>query len=89
MGLAKLQVGEKTRSAHLQVVPTKKSKILKCFLCDGSHEVRVCPQKAALTALQALVQEEQGVDSKRHDEVPEGTRVGNRAGSSRSHGTRG
>ena len=63
---------DKRGSTCLKVVPIKKSKILKCFLCCGTHKVRECPQTAALTALQAQVQEEQGVGSKRHCEVPKG-----------------
>ena len=68
-------------------VPTKRSKILKCFLCDGPHKVKDCPQKAALAALQEQVQEEQA-GSMRQGEVPKGTRSGDRAGDSRSHAAR-
>ena len=43
----------KKRPAHLHMsssshVPTKRSKILKCYLCQGPHKMKECPQKAAL-----------------------------------------
>ena len=81
IGKAKSGGEDKRRSTHLQVssssyVPTKRSKILKCIMCDGSHEVRECPQRAALTALHSQVQEERGIGSKWHGEVPRGQELG-------------
>ena len=57
IGKAKSGGVDKRVSAHLQISssshkPTKrKSKTLTCFLCDGPHRVKECPQKAALSAL--------------------------------------
>ena len=34
------------------------SKTLACFLCNGSHKVARCPQKAILNVLQTQLQEE-------------------------------
>ncbi len=71
-------------SSHLQVSTSSrtsngkgKSKALACFLCNGPHRVKECPQKAALNALQAQLEEEvEKGDKGNSDEEQTCARVG-------------